>query len=120
MAATPDAVVRPQRGAFGRDPPLLIDAQAQRIAQKVVAAVGVLFADHVQVRLDHDPRPIGKAGGGRFAHQQVAGGVDFAGQAAAAGQCGHRRPQAGFVARAVGDGADAGKMVPQRLGGEVL
>lgn len=69
-----DAVVRPERCAFGMHPSVL-DVGLDGVGLEVVLAVGSLLWHHVHVCLQHDGLAVLKAGSGGLAHHDVAGRV---------------------------------------------
>ena len=71
-----DTAVGAQRRTFGPDP-LAVDTRADGIVVEVELHIGVLFADHVHVRLEDHGCALLHARRGGLAHHDVADGVLF-------------------------------------------
>ena len=75
----------------------------------ILAAVRVLFADHVDMALQHDDRRVFVSGGGCLADDDIVGSVLPAGKIAFAGERDQIVTDRFCVVRAVRDGAQAFK-----------
>jgi len=69
-----NTVIRPQGRPLGTDP-ATVDFQLQGITKEIVRMAAVLLADHVQVRLQDHPDPIGHARACRLANDQIAAAI---------------------------------------------
>ena len=71
-----DTVVGTERRAFGLQPAITNDRH-NRIARKVVRLVGIVLANHVEVRLQDNARRALMPAAGRLADDQVARRIEF-------------------------------------------
>jgi len=112
-----DAAVGAQRRPFGLDP-LAVDVGADGILLEVELHVGVLLADHVHVRLQHDGRPLFEARSGRLADDHVADGVLAVLESVALGEIDQKGDNLALLLRRTGNLRDGVELLPDDAGFE--